>query len=126
MFVIPCPWCGPRDQSEFSYGGEAHISRPTDSSDLSDAEWADYVFLRSNPKGVFAERWVHTAGCRQWFNLIRNTASDRILSAYKPGEAAPAVDEPALATPSGEPEIGSGNDAAKVIRDDPAADGGAS
>jgi len=118
MFVIPCPWCGPRDQSEFSYGGEAHIARPQDTTGMSDAEWAGYVFLRSNPKGVFAERWVHSAGCRRWFNLVRNTASDRILAVYKPGETPPSVDDEAPATPSGEPVIGSGNDAAKVMPDD--------
>ena len=27
MLQIPCPWCGPRDEIEFSYGGEAHIIR---------------------------------------------------------------------------------------------------
>ncbi len=28
MLQIECPWCGKRDQTEFSYGGEAHIDRP--------------------------------------------------------------------------------------------------
>ncbi len=116
MFVIECPYCGRRDQSEFSYGGEAHIARPTDSAELSDAEWAEYVFMRTNTKGVFAERWVHTAGCRKWFNAIRNTASDEILAVYKAGARRPKVENQRLATPSGEPAIGSGNDAAKVVR----------
>ncbi len=39
MFVINCPWCGERDLSEFAYGGEAHIVRPTKSETMSDAEW---------------------------------------------------------------------------------------
>ena len=30
MLLIPCPWCGPRDEIEFHYGGEAHIARPAD------------------------------------------------------------------------------------------------
>jgi heterotetrameric sarcosine oxidase delta subunit len=25
-----------------------------------------------------AERWVHTAGCRRWFNLVRDTVTDEI------------------------------------------------
>ena len=25
MFIINCPYCGERDQTEFSCGGEAHI-----------------------------------------------------------------------------------------------------
>ena len=28
MFLINCPYCGERDQSEFVSGGEAHIARP--------------------------------------------------------------------------------------------------
>jgi len=28
MFIFKCPYCGNRDHSEFSYGGEAHIVRP--------------------------------------------------------------------------------------------------
>ena len=100
MFLIRCPNCGERDISEFAYGGEAHIARPTGSEALSDADWAGYVFLRTNPKGIFAERWNHQAGCRRWFNMLRNTATDDILAVYKVGEAA----------------IGSGNDAAKIMR----------
>jgi heterotetrameric sarcosine oxidase delta subunit len=40
---------------------------------LSDAEWAEWLFVRDNPKGRFAERWVHTHGCRRWFDLVRDT-----------------------------------------------------
>jgi sarcosine oxidase subunit delta len=116
MFLIPCPNCGERDISEFAYGGEAHIARPTGSEALSDAEWAGYVFLRTNPKGIFAERWNHQAGCRRWFNMLRNTATDDILAVYKVGEARPEVRAELPATPSGEAAIGSGNDAAKVMR----------
>ena len=114
MFLIRCPNCGERDLSEFSYGGEAHIARPTEPNGMSDAEWADYVFLRSNPKGVLAERWNHQAGCRRWFNMLRNTATDDILAVYGIGDARPDVLANLPATPSGE-AFGSGNDAAKVI-----------
>ena len=51
MLQIDCPWCGPRDESEFAYGGEAHIKRPANPDALSDAEWADYLFMRANPRG---------------------------------------------------------------------------
>ena len=115
MFLIRCPYCGERDISDFAYGGEAHIARPTNSAAMSDAEWAGYVFLRSNSKGVFAERWNHAAGCRRWFNALRNTATDEILSVYEIGEPRPDVSAEAPATPSGE-AFGSGNDAVKVER----------
>ena len=86
MLLIPCPWCGPRDEIEFHYGGEAHIARPTDPDALGDSTWAEYLFMRNNPKGPFAERWVHSAGCRHWFNLQRDTATHRILAVYKIGD----------------------------------------
>jgi heterotetrameric sarcosine oxidase delta subunit len=86
MFIIECPWCGKRDQSEFSYGGEAHITRPKDNEKMSDAEWADYLFNRSNPKGLHFERWAHSHGCGMWFNAARDTQTDEFLEFYKMGE----------------------------------------
>ena len=35
MFLIKCPYCGERDQAEFSCGGEAHIARPKNPPDLT-------------------------------------------------------------------------------------------
>lgn len=120
MFLIRCPYCGERDMSEFATGGEAHIARPQESAAMSDPDWAGYVFHRTNPKGIFAERWNHQAGCRRWFNMLRNTATDDILAVYKVGEPRPEIGANLPKTPSGEAEIGSGNDAAKVMRPDEA------
>ena len=89
MLLIPCPWCGERDESEFGAGGEAHIARPADPAALDDAQWADYLFMRDNPKGMILERWVHRLGCRRWFNLARDTVTNEIYGAYKMGEAPP-------------------------------------
>lgn len=89
MLRIPCPWCGPRDEVEFHYGGQAHIARHESPEELTDDEWADYLFMRDNPKGEFAERWMHAAGCRRWFNVKRNTVTHRILSVYRMGETPP-------------------------------------
>jgi sarcosine oxidase, subunit delta len=116
MFLIDCPYCGTRDQTEFSNAGEAHVSRPTNGDELTDEQWAGFVFLRNNPKGLFAERWIHSAGCRRFFNALRNTATDEILAVYKIGETPPKVETVEPATPSGEAPIGSGNDAVKVMR----------
>jgi heterotetrameric sarcosine oxidase delta subunit len=79
MLLIDCPWCGPRDETEFHYGGEAHVPYPADPHALADAEWAAYLFVRSNPKGPFAERWWHAIGCRRWFNLRRDTVTNEVL-----------------------------------------------
>lgn len=89
MFLITCPWCGERDQSEFSCGGQAHIVRPIDNDEMSDEAWADYLFMRKNTKGLYYERWVHACGCGQWFNMVRNTVNDEILGSYKIGESPP-------------------------------------
>ena len=50
MLLIECPWCGERDETEFSCTGEAHITRPLKPEELSDEEWADYLFMRRNPR----------------------------------------------------------------------------
>ena len=70
MFIINCPYCGEREQSEFKAGGEAHIVRPKQPTELSDDEWAEYLFMRKNIKGVQFERWNHAHGCRKWFNMV--------------------------------------------------------
>ena len=89
MLLIDCPWCGHRDQSEFSYHGEAHIVRPDDPQALSDEQWGDFLFARNNPKGMHFERWMHNHGCRRWFNAARNTHTDRIAATYPPGDPPP-------------------------------------
>ena len=72
MFVINCPYCGEREQSEFKAGGEAHIVRPKQPTELSDDQWAEYLFMRKNIKGIQYESWNHAHGCRKWFNMIRD------------------------------------------------------
>jgi len=54
MFLINCPYCGERDQQEFKAGGEAHIERPKQPTELSDDEWAEYLFMRKNINGDFS------------------------------------------------------------------------
>jgi heterotetrameric sarcosine oxidase delta subunit len=90
MLRINCPWCGERDELEFSYGGQAHLAYPGDPHALSDEQWGQYLFMRDNPKGLFRERWVHSQGCRRWFNIERHTVSHEIVAVYKVGEHPPA------------------------------------
>ena len=93
MLLIKCPWCGERDESEFSYAGEAHIARALETEKLSDEEWADYLFMRKNPKGQHREQWLHAAGCRRYFNVQRDTATYQISGSYKIGEQPPSGEE---------------------------------
>jgi sarcosine oxidase subunit delta len=93
MLLIECPWCGHRDESEFSYAGEAHIARPLQTENLSDEQWADYLFMRKNPKGLHREQWLHAAGCRRYFNVERDTVTYKISGSYKIGEQPPSGGE---------------------------------
>ncbi|WP_017198742.1 sarcosine oxidase subunit delta [Arthrobacter sp. M2012083] len=94
MLLISCPNCGPRDETEFHYGGQAHVAYPESPNDLTDREWAEYLFYRENTKGTFAERWVHSTGCRQWFNMLRDTVSYEIHSIYGMGQPRPDIKVP--------------------------------
>lgn len=89
MLLIDCPFCGPRAETEFRCGGEAHIARPVDPSALDDVAWSEFLYMRSNTKGVLAERWNHAHGCGRWFNALRDTVSDRFLASYRSGEPRP-------------------------------------
>jgi sarcosine oxidase subunit delta len=100
MLLFSCPNCGPRNESEFHYGGQAHVAYPEQPGELSDREWAEYLFFRENTKGLFAERWVHSAGCRKWFNMVRDTVSYDIKAVYGMGERPPADLDPAKQAPA--------------------------
>ena len=75
---IPCPYCGPRDVAEFTYGEDGNVVRP-DPEAGDERAWTDYVYLRGNPRGPHEELWHHTAGCRQWLRVVRDTTSHAIL-----------------------------------------------
>ena len=64
--------------------------RPADPSTLSDEEWRDFLFIRTNARGPHYERWRHVHGCGRFFNALRDTVSDRFLMTYKAGEERPA------------------------------------
>ena len=77
MLRIDCPICGLRDETEFSYGGDATVVRPA--MDEADPKvWLDYVFMRDNPRGPHREYWHHASGCRQWLVVERDTLTHDI------------------------------------------------
>ena len=87
MLLIKCPYCEEeRSELEFRAAGEAHIARPANIADITDEEFADYFFLRDNPKGLIFERWRHMHGCGRFFNAVRDSVSDKIYLTYKAGE----------------------------------------
>lgn len=77
MLRIDCPVCGLRDETEFSYGGDATAIRPAvGETDIE--KWLAYVFLRDNPRGPHREYWHHAQGCRQWLVVERDTLTHEI------------------------------------------------
>jgi sarcosine oxidase subunit delta len=87
MMTLNCPWCGARPENEFQCGGTSHIQRPA--LDCSDETWGDYLFGRANPRGLHTERWRHTYGCSQWFNVLRDTVNHEIHVVYRMTEPKP-------------------------------------
>jgi len=77
MLRLQCPVCGLRDETEFSYGGDATVQRP-DMNETDLKVWHDFVFLRDNPRGAHLEYWHHVHGCRQWLVVERDTQSHEI------------------------------------------------
>ncbi len=80
MLLIDCPHCGPRAQTEFSYGGAANVARPPAPEETDDAAWIEYLYLRDNAKGQHDELWQHIFGCRRWLQLRRDVISHEIIS----------------------------------------------
>ncbi|MGI9334514.1 MAG: sarcosine oxidase subunit delta [Gammaproteobacteria bacterium] len=90
MLQLNCPHCGVRDETDLSCHGEAHIQRPETPHECTDEQWADYLFMRSNPRGLHLERWFCN-GCRCWFNACRDTATHEIVACYPMGASVPAI-----------------------------------
>ena len=77
MQVFDCPFCGPRADSEFHYGGDAGRRRPA--REAGDAEWAHYLFFRANARGPARELWLHHGGCGRWVEIERDTLTHAVL-----------------------------------------------
>ena len=78
MIRIKCPFCGERDHSEFTYGGDASIEYPK--LNASEEEWVRAIFFRENIRGNQKETWHHLNGCRMWIEIERSTETHKITS----------------------------------------------
>ena len=90
MLTIKCPYCGERDEIEFAYGGQSHIVRP-DPHITTDLEWSVYLHVRDNTSGWLNERWCHSYGCGQWFNIVRHTVTHEVKAIYFMGATPPEL-----------------------------------
>ncbi|SDQ75648.1 sarcosine oxidase subunit delta [Pseudovibrio sp. Tun.PSC04-5.I4] len=94
MLLIHCPYCNETlPELEFDYSGQAHVARPENPAQATDAQWMDYLFIRSNVRGEHAEQWRHSHGCGRYFNAIRNTVTDKFVATYPMGEPRPDINE---------------------------------
>jgi heterotetrameric sarcosine oxidase delta subunit len=83
---IPCPHCGPRDEVEFSFRGDASACRPT--PEAGPDAFYDYVYTRTNPRGWTLEWWQHASGCRAWLQVRRHTVTHEIGAVTPAGPGA--------------------------------------
>jgi sarcosine oxidase delta subunit len=72
-FLLPCPNCGPRDVSEFRYGGQV-LAQPPSGGNLPE---------------VHTERWYHRHGCRRWLTARRDVRTNEVQHTAWLGEGAP-------------------------------------
>lgn len=118
MLLIHCPYCGEeRPELEFRHAGEAHIARSASITEVGDEDFAAFLYLRTNTKGIVYERWRHVHGCGRFFNAMRDSVTDRFLTTYKAGmpkpdaarfakaaAAEPMAAEPAVAVADAKPK----------------------
>jgi heterotetrameric sarcosine oxidase delta subunit len=83
MIAIDCPWCGPRNVTEFAYQGESR-ARPEPAS-ATPSSWRRYLYVRANPAGPVTETWLHRSGCRRFLVVERDTTTNEILVIRRPG-----------------------------------------
>lgn len=75
-FRIECPNCGSRPHTEFACDGE--VKRPPRSGEDAHADDFDRVWMRENVAGLQRERWFHSAGCRRWLTVERDTLTNDV------------------------------------------------
>ncbi|MEQ8370540.1 MAG: sarcosine oxidase subunit delta [Alphaproteobacteria bacterium] len=80
MKLMTCPLNGPRNISEFVFGGE--VKPMPDPWTVNDREWVDYAIMDNNTAGVVREWWYHVPTA-YWFIAERNTVTDEIVRTYK-------------------------------------------
>ncbi|WP_439815405.1 sarcosine oxidase subunit delta [Zavarzinia sp. CC-PAN008] len=86
MKIMNCPLNGPRNISEFVWGGE--VKAMPDPVSGSDDQWAEFVHLEDNVAGIVREWWYHSA-TSFWFIAERNTLTDEIVRTYRATELFP-------------------------------------
>ena len=77
MQLFTCPFCGPRAEGEFHFGGDAGNLRPEGGAPAE--AWTDYLYLKNNRRGPAREIWMHLP-CREVFVMERDTLTHEVLA----------------------------------------------
>jgi sarcosine oxidase subunit delta len=85
MFLIACPYCGPRSGAEFTFERPMESIVPLDAS--PDAA-VQRLYTRDNLRGPSWELWRHAYGCRAWIKLLRDTGTHEITQVRLIGDEA--------------------------------------
>jgi heterotetrameric sarcosine oxidase delta subunit len=94
VIVLSCPWCGPRNVSEFHYVGEP--KRRPDVATTTPEQWRDYLYHHTNAAGWVREHWLHRSGCRRHLGVERHTVTNEVRRTWRPDQAPATSAEPAL------------------------------
>jgi len=102
MLLVPCPNCGPRNQQDLRLVGES-TARPNPNT-ATRQEWGTYLYLRDNPADFQKETWYCRGGCRTYFSLERNTATNEFRNPPMPGDkvGSGTYTLPSVGTPQGD------------------------
>ena len=77
--IITCPYCGPRDSSEFAYQGDGDRTRP-DPASTDQAAWNAYVYDRVNTAGEHRRDLAAFRRLPRASLVVRNTLTHKISS----------------------------------------------
>ena len=92
MLLIECPWCGPRDEIEFRYGGQAQHRVPARSRRARRRRLGRLPVHARQPEGAVRRALVHTAGLPALVQRRPRHADERGPRVYPTGSAAPRHD----------------------------------
>ena len=81
MQLFSCPFCGPRDETEFAFGAEAGKARPEPAAEVPAQAWGEYLHFGDNPKGSTREIWLHLT-CGAFFAMERDTMSHAVAASH--------------------------------------------
>lgn len=98
MIQLDCPWCGPRNVSEFHHHGE--VTHRPDPSTATPQQWREYLYVRANVAGWTTENWQHGSGCRRFFTIDRNTVTNETRPAGSSASGAAAAEPEDIIAPS--------------------------